>query len=263
MAAQAAGETQVRIKDRVALVTGSSRGIGAAIAERLAADGARVILHASRSADLANAVAGRIRDGGGTADVVLGDLAAGETATQVIQDAFAVHGALDILVCNAGAPLSGPVAGLEPAAIDAHLALNLRAVILAVSEYARLTRSEHGRVVLISSASAGHPVGNAALYSASKAAAECFIRSVAQELGGRGITLNSVQPGLTVTRELPDPSIADKVARWTALGRPGAPADIADIVAFLASDEARWLTGQTLAATGGAVTSATTIIAKG
>jgi 3-oxoacyl-[acyl-carrier protein] reductase len=253
----------MRIRDRIALVTGSSRGIGAAIAERLAADGARVILHASRSADLAETVAGRIRAAGGRADVILGDLADGDTATTVVRDAFAVHGALDILVCNAGAPLSGPVVGLEPAAVDAHLALNLRAVILAVSEYARLTQSEHGRVVLISSASAGHPVGNAALYSASKAAAECFIRSVAQELGPRGITLNSVQPGLTVTRELPDPSIAEKVARWTALRRPGAPDDIADIVAFLASDEARWLTGQTLAATGGAVTSATTIIAKG
>lgn len=252
----------MRLTGRTALVTGSSRGIGAAIAERLAADGAKVVLHASRSADLANAVAARIHEAGGTADVVLGDLAAGETALRVVQDAFAVHGALDILVCNAGAPLSGPATALEPAAIDAHLALNLRAVILLVSEYARLTRSGHGRVVLISSASAGHAVGNAALYSASKAAAECFIRSVAQELGERGITLNSVQPGLTVTRELPDPSIADKVARWTALRRPGQPQDIADVVAFLASDEGRWLTGVTLPATGGAVTSATTIIAK-
>jgi 3-oxoacyl-[acyl-carrier protein] reductase len=253
----------MRLDGRIALVTGSSRGIGAATAERLATDGARVILHASRSAELAGEVAARIRAAGGRADVVLGDLAQGETAIQVMKDAFAVHGALDILVCNAGAPLSGPVVGLEPAAIDAHLALNLRAVILLVSEYARLTQSKRGRVVLISSASAGHAVGNAALYSASKAAAECFIRSVAQELGERGITLNSVQPGLTITRELPDPSIADKVARWTALRRPGQPQDIADIVAFLASDDARWLTGQTLAATGGAVTSATTIIAKG
>jgi 3-oxoacyl-[acyl-carrier protein] reductase len=251
-----------RIKDRVALVTGSSRGIGAAIAARLAADGAKVILHASRSAELADGVAARVRDAGGTADVVLGDLAEGDAATNVVQDAFAVHGALDILVCNAGAPVSGPVTALEPAAIDAHLALNLRAVILQVSEYARLTQSEYGRVVLISSASAAHPVGNAALYSASKAAAECFIRSVAQELGPRGITLNSVQPGLTLSRDV-DPAICEKMSRWTALRRPGQPQDIADVVAFLASDEARWLTGVTLAATGGAVTSTTNVIMKG
>ncbi|MFA7604600.1 MAG: SDR family oxidoreductase [Novosphingobium sp.] len=251
----------MRIKDRTALVTGSSRGIGAAIAERLAADGARVILHASRSAELADQVAARIRAGGGTADVVLGDLAAGDTAAQVVRDAFAVHGALDILVCNAGAPASGPVVALEPAAIDAHLALNLRAVMLQVIEYARLTQSPHGRVVLISSASAAHPVGNAALYSAAKAAAECFVRSVAQELGERGITCNSVQPGLTLSREV-DPAICEKVARWTALGRPGQPQDIADVVAFLASDEARWLTGTTLPATGGLVTSTTNVLAK-
>ena len=252
----------MRIRDRVALVTGSSRGIGAAIARRLAADGANVVLHASRSAELADQVAATIRDAGGTADVVLGDLGAGETAIDVVQQAFAVHGALDILVCNAGAPVSGPVAALEPATIDAHLALNLRAVMLQTMEFARLTQSDHGRVVLISSASAGHPVGNAALYSASKAAAECFMRSVAQELGPRGITLNSVQPGLTLSREV-DQAICDKVARWTALGRPGQPEDIADVVAFLASDEARWLTGVTLAATGGAITSATNVLMKG
>jgi 3-oxoacyl-[acyl-carrier protein] reductase len=252
----------VRIKDRVALVTGSSRGIGAGIARRLAADGAKVILHASRSAELVDQVAADIRAAGGSADVVLGDLAEGEVAAQVVRDAFAVHGPLDILVCNAGAPVSGPVTGLEPAAIDAHLALNLRAVILQVIEYARLTTSDQGRVVLISSGSAAAPVGNAALYSAAKAAADGFIRSVAHELGERGITCNSVQPGLTLTREL-DPAISDKVARWNALRRPGQVEDIADVVAFLASDEARWLTGLALAANGGQVTSATTIIAKG
>ena len=252
----------MRINDRIALVTGSSRGIGAAIAERLAADGAKVVLHASQSAELANEVADRIRAAGGSADVVLGDLSQGEIAARVVQDAFAVHGALDILVCNAGAPISGPVTALDPEAVDAHLALNLRAVMLQTAEFARLTQSGHGRVVLISSASAAHPVGNAALYSASKAAAECFIRSGAQELGARGITCNSVQPGLTLSREV-DPAICDKVARWTALGRPGQPQDIADVVAFLASDEARWLTGVTLPATGGAVTSATNVIMKG
>lgn len=252
----------MRLMGRIALVTGSSRGIGAAIARRLAADGAKVILHASRSAELAEAVAAGIRDAGGSADIVLGDLAEGDTAAQVVRDAFAVHGALDILVCNAGAPISGPVTALEPAAIDRHLALNLRAPMLQTIEFARLTESDQGRVVLISSASASHPVGGAALYSASKAAAECFIRSVAQELGTRGITLNSVQPGLTLSREV-DPAICEKVARWTALGRAGRPEDIADVVAFLASDEARWLTGVTFPATGGAVTSATNVIMKG
>jgi 3-oxoacyl-[acyl-carrier protein] reductase len=249
------------LTDRVALVTGSSRGIGAAIAKRLAADGAKVILHASKSREKVQQVAESIRAAGGRAEIVLGELTDGDAAIQVVRDAFAVHGALDILVCNAGAPTSGPIVELDIAKIDHQLALNLRAVMLTTIEFARLTKSPHGRVVLISSASAAHPVGMAALYSASKAGAEAFIRSAAQELGERGITLNSVQPGMTASREVPD-EMARKVSHWTALRRIGQPEDIADVVAFLASDDARWLTGVTLAATGGMITSTTNILVK-
>ncbi len=249
------------LTDRVALVTGSSRGIGAAIAKRLAADGAKVILHASKSREKAQQVAESIRAAGGRADIVLGELTDGDAAIKVVRDAFAVHGALDILVCNAGAPTAGPIVELDIAMIDHQLALNLRAVMLTTIEFARLTKSPHGRVVLISSASAAHPVGTAALYSASKAGAEAFIRSAAQELGERGITLNSVQPGMTASREVPA-EMAKKVAHWTALRRIGQPEDIADVVAFLASDDARWLTGVTLAATGGMITSTTNILVK-
>jgi len=250
----------MRLEGRVALVTGSSRGIGAAIARRLAADGAKVVLHASRSAETVEEVAKTIRDAGGSADIVLGDVAVGENAAQVVRDAFAVHGALDILVCNAGAPLSGSIVEQDDATIDANLALNLRAVILGVREFARLTTSEHGRVVLISSASASQPSCGGAVYSAAKAGAEGFIRSAAQELGPRGITLNSVEPGMTLSRGAPQEMI-DKIAGWTALRRVGMPDDIADIVAFLASDEGRWLTGLTIPATGGQIASATTIFA--
>jgi 3-oxoacyl-[acyl-carrier protein] reductase len=252
----------MRLANRIAFVTGSSRGIGAGIAQRLAADGAKLILHASKGGERIEAVAERIRTAGGSAAVVTGDLTIGEVASQVVRDAFAVHGALDILVCNAGAPASGPAIELDAATIDRNIALNLRAVMLSTIEFAKLTRSPHGRVVLISSASAAHSVEGAALYSAAKAGAEAFIRCVAQELGQRGITLNSVQPGMTASREVP-PGMAEKVARWTALRRIGAPDDIADIVAFLSSDEARWLTGATIPATGGQITSATNILSKG
>jgi len=252
----------MRLTDRIAFVTGSSRGIGAGIAKRLAADGAKLVLHASKGGESVQEVAKSIRTAGGSADVVVGELTAGDGASRVVREAFAVHGALDILVCNAGAPASGPIVELDIATIDRNLALNLRAVMLSTIEFAKLTRSPYGRVVLISSASAAHPVAGSALYSAAKAGAEAFIRCAAQELGERGITLNSVQPGLTASRPVP-PEIAEKVTRWTALRRPGEPADIADIVAFLASDEARWLTGVTLAATGGLITSTSNIIAKG
>ena len=109
-------------------------------------------------------------------------------------------------------------------------------------------------------ASASQPACGGAVYSAAKAGAEGFIRSAAQELGERGITLNSVEPGMTLSREAPQAAV-DKIAGWTALRRVGMPEDIADIVAFLASDEARWLTGLTIPATGGQVASATTIFA--
>jgi 3-oxoacyl-[acyl-carrier protein] reductase len=252
----------MRLTDRIAFVTGSSRGIGAGIAKRLAADGAKLVLHASKGGDKVQDVAASIRAKGGSADVVTGDLTIGDAARQVVRDAFDVHGALDILVCNAGAPASGPIVELDSAMIDGHLALNLRAAMLSIIEFAQLTNSPHGRVVLISSASAAHPVAGAALYSAAKAGAEAFVRCAAQELGERGITLNSVQPGMTASRTVL-PEMAEKVSRWTALRRVGTPDDIADIVAFLASDEARWLTGVTLAATGGQITSATNIISKG
>lgn len=251
----------MRLAGRVAFVTGSSRGIGAAIAHRLAADGAKLVLHSRGDPTRANAVAEEIRSGGGSADVVTGNLIEGETAARVVQDAFAVHGALDILVCNAGGGESGLAVDKSVEAIDRILALNLRAVILSTIEFARLTQSPHGRVVLISSGSATHPAYGATIYAAAKAGAEAFMRSVAQELGERGITLNTVAPGTTRTEMIAGQSWPDKIPKWAALKRIGEPEDIADIVAFLASDDARWLTGVTMAANGGLITTAANILA--
>lgn len=250
-----------RLPGRVALVTGSSQGIGRAIALRLAADGARVIVHA-RGAEKAEAVAAEIRAAGGVADVVLGDLAEGETATAVVERAFAVHGALDVLVLNAGGGKGGRVVDQSVAAIDAVLALNLRATMLATIAFARLTQSDQGRIVFISSGMATHAAPGVAVGAAAKAGAECFMRSVAQELGARGITCNSVAPGCTRTEMIAGQTWPERVPPWTALGRLGEPDDIADVVAFLASHEARWLTGLTIAANGGLVTTAANILAR-
>lgn len=251
----------MRLAGRVALVTGSSRGIGAAIARKLAADGAKVVLHA-RGPDKAEAVAETIRAAGGTADIVLGDLAAGEAAGDLVRQAFAIHGALDILVCNAGGGKGGLAVDQTPAAIDAAIALNLRATMLATIAFAQLAQSAHGRVVFISSGMATHAAPGVSIAAAAKAGAECFIRSVAQELGPRGITCNSVAPGCTRTEMIAGQSWPDQVPPWTALRRLGEPEDIADVVAFLASDEARWLTGLTIAANGGLVTTAANILAR-
>ncbi|RZK00099.1 MAG: SDR family oxidoreductase [Novosphingobium sp.] len=251
----------MRIKDRVALVTGSSQGIGKAIALKLAQDGGRIVVHA-RGAEKAEAVAAEIRAAGGVADVVLGDLAEGDTATRIVQEAYAIHGALDILVLNAGGGSSGRATDLSVEAIDRVLAFNLRATILATTEYARLTQSPHGRVVFISSGMATHAAPGVSVGAAAKAGSETFLRSVAQELGERGITCNSVAPGCTRTEMIAGQTWPDQVPPWTALRRLGQPEDIADVVAFLASDEARWLTGLTIAANGGLVTTAANILAR-
>jgi 3-oxoacyl-[acyl-carrier protein] reductase len=257
----------MKLNGRVALVTGSSRGIGAAIAKRLAADGAKVILHASATRERAEDVARAIRDGGGSADIVIGDLAGRETPARIVGEAFAVHGALDILVNNAAVMVPSPVAAPNIATIDLELAVNVRAVILATAEFARLTQSPHGRVINISSIAGTHGSYGRSVYSAAKGAMEAYTRAAALELGERGITINAVQPGTTKTEVLEQTeasegrSWSDIVSRWTALRRLGRPEDIADVVAFLASDDARWLTGITLAATGGAVTAGSTIAA--
>jgi len=251
-----------RLAGRVAFVTGSSRGIGAAIARRLAADGASVVLHARESRDKAEAVASDIREAGGTADIVMGDVTEGETASDLVREAFDIHGALDILVSNAGGGKGGLITDQPVDAIDSILALNLRSTILATAEFARLTESEHGRVVFISSGMATHGAPGVSVGAAAKAGAEGFMRSMAQELGPRGITCNSVAPGCTRTEMIAGQTWPHQVPPWTALRRLGEPDDIADVVAFLASDEARWLTGLTLAANGGLITTAANILAR-
>ena len=252
----------MRLAGLTALVTGSSRGIGAAIARRLAADGARLILHASKDPARANLIADEIRAQGGSAAVVLGDLTEGESASHVVAEAFACHGALDILVLNAGGGSSGRIEDLTTDTIDRVLALNLRATILAAAEFARLSQSTQGRIIFISSGMATHGAPGVSVGAAAKAGSESFMRSLAQELGPRGITCNSVAPGCTRTEMIAGQSWPDAVPPWTALRRLGEPEDIADVVAFLASDEARWLTGLTLAANGGLITTAANILAR-
>ncbi len=250
----------MRLDGRIAMVTGSSRGIGAAIARRLAADGAKLILHASSDPARAEDVAESIRADGGSADIVLGDLTTSEAPVRIVSEAFAVHGALDILVCSAGGGSGGMIVDHDVEKIDRGIALNMRAGLLSTAEYARLTKSPYGRVIMISSNAATHGAPAVSIYAAAKAGLESFARAAAQELGERGITVNSVAPGPTRTDMVNNAGWFDKVGAWAALRRAGRPDHIADVVAFLASDEARWLTGLTLQATGGQITTAANLM---
>jgi 3-oxoacyl-[acyl-carrier protein] reductase len=206
-------------------------------------------------------VAEKIRSDGGAADVVTGDLEREDVPVRIVREAVERHGALDILVCNAGGGGGGLVVDQTPEIVRRILDFNLRAVLLSIAEFARLTRSQHGRVVFISSGTATHGGFGSSLYAAAKAGAEGYLRSAAHELGERGITLDTVAPGMIQTDMVGDRPTPETVRRFAALGRVGEPEDIADIVSFLVSDDARWLTGATLPASGGQISSAANILA--
>ena len=252
----------MRLAGRVALVTGSSRGIGAAIARKLASEGASVVLHARSDRARCESLAQTLRGNGVTAYVVTGDLSDNGTAEDVVRSAFSFEGKLDILVFNAGGGKGGMAIDQTSADIDRTIQLNLLSTIRGAAEFSRLTQSLSGRVIYISSGIATNAAPGASISAAAKAGSEAFIRCLAQELGPRGITCNSVAPGCTRTEMIAGQAWPDQVPPWTALGRLGEPEDIADIVAFLASDDARWLTGTTIPANGGLVTTAANILAR-
>ncbi|KAG9663102.1 hypothetical protein KCU64_g1538, partial [Aureobasidium melanogenum] len=236
---------------KVALVTGSSRGIGAAIALRLASHGADVVINYVSSASAAEEVANRTRS-------------FGVRAFAIKADAIAEFGKLDIVMSNSGIEHFGELAEILPEDIDRVLGVNVKAQFM-VAQQAFKYLGDNGRLVLISSVSAVMGFPNHALYSASKAAIQGMVRSLAWDFGKRNITVNCIAPGGIKTDMYAEAaanyipggdkmSIEDidaKVSQWSPLGRPGFPDDIAGVVALLASEEAQWITGQTMHVNGG------------
>lgn len=245
-----------KLEGKVALVTGAGRGIGSGIASRLAADGAHVIINFGRSEDRAKGLAERIIAAGGSASTVGADL----SDMAQIDGMFAALAdrkvKLDILVNNAGGG-SGGMPRLTDLKLDEYeytFALNTRAVFF-VTQHAVAIMNDGGRVISLSSSSTTTRQPGLSAYAGSKAAIEAFARIWATELAPRKITVNCLLPGIVNTDLIKDnipPELALKYGAAVPLGRMGEPEDIADVVAFLASDDARWITGQNLAVTGGA-----------
>jgi 3-oxoacyl-[acyl-carrier protein] reductase len=245
--------TGERLKGKVAIVTGASRGIGAAIAERLARDGASVVVNYVDSADKAAAVVRRIEGGGGRAAAVQADVGKAAEVQRLFDESAKRFGKVDILVNNAGVPLYKMVAEITEAEFDRILATNVKGVFLTCKQAAR-GMADGGRIINVSSSVTGLMLPTYVAYAATKGAVEQMTRHLAQELGRRGITVNAVSPGPTDTELFGEgkPEIArQQFAQMAALGRLGQPADIADVVTFLAGDEARWITGQNLRVNGG------------
>jgi 3-oxoacyl-[acyl-carrier protein] reductase len=235
---------------RSAVVTGGSRGIGRAIVERLVRDGATVTFSYVRDHDAAQAV---LAATDGRARAVRCDLADGAAITALFDTAEQTAGGLDIVVNNAAVAVVGAIGQTTDEEYDRVMGVNTRGAFLVLREAARRLR-EGGRIVTISTLNTVVRGAGIALYAASKAAVEQFTAVAAYELGGRGITANTVSPGATDTDMLRSVNTDEQLTRtaaMTPLGRLGDPADVADVVAFLVGPDGRWITGQNIRATGG------------
>lgn len=247
------------LKGKIALVTGASRGIGQAIARRLANHGATVGVHYNTGADQAQATVADIAVAGGAAFAIQGDLSARNGAAVLAQRFRAElkerYGspAFDILVNNAGVGKRATIEEISEDDFDLVLQTNLKSPFFLIKALMGDLR-DGGRIINISSMGTRSAYPTMAVYAPAKAGLEALGRSLAVHLGGRGITVNSVMPGATATdmnTAARDPVASKAVAATIALGRVGQPGDIAGVVAFLASSEGGWVTGQQIDASGG------------
>jgi 3-oxoacyl-[acyl-carrier protein] reductase len=242
------------LQGKTAIVTGGSRGIGRAIAERLGRDGASVVVNYRSNREAAELVVKTIKDAGGQAVTAAADVATAQGVAALFEAARLEFGGVDIVVNNAAIFVGGPVEYISEADFDRLFAVNVKGVYFAAQQAAQYLR-DGGRVINVS---AGVPKGGQpflGVYAASKAAVDALTRSLAHALGSRGITVNAVAPGPTDTDMLAPEARAglDELIRSTPLGRLGQPADIAGVVAFLAGPDSGWVTGQSIHADGGAV----------
>ncbi len=236
---------------KIALVTGASRGIGRAIALRLGRAGASVVISDVANADQAGAAVAAIEAGGGRAKAIPADISRPADVARLFQQAEEHFGGLDIVVNVAGTYLSKPLVEVSEAEFDHIFGSDAKGTFFVLQEAARRVR-DGGRIINISSAQTVVASPNQSVYAGSKAAVEQFGRALAQELGGRQITVNNVLPGPTQTEGLQLPEeVREMSIQHTPLGRLGQPEDIAEVVGFLASPAARWMTGQNVRATGG------------
>jgi 3-oxoacyl-[acyl-carrier protein] reductase len=243
------------LRGKIAIVTGGSGGIGSVICERLSAEGASVVVHYSGHEDAAKQVVQHIEAHNGKAIAVQADLSQSDRVAALFDRTEQQFGAPDILVNLAGIRLIGAIAGMDDDAFDKTFGLNAKGAFFCMREAARRFNN-NGRIVNISSGLVVRPPAGYGLYVGSKAAVEHMSKVLSIELGDRGITVNSVSPGPTATDELKnslDESKAAAAAAQSPFNRIGQPDDIANVVAFVVSEQCSWITGHTFQANGGYV----------
>jgi 3-oxoacyl-[acyl-carrier protein] reductase len=240
---------------KVAIVTGASRGIGAAIAERLAGDGMTVVVNYAGNAAPAEELVRNIEAAGGHAVSAQADVSNVAAVARLFDSAEAAFGGVDILVNNAGIMTLAPLADSDDALFDSQIAVNLKGSFNTMREAAKRLR-DGGRIVNFSSSLTGLLMPTYGVYAATKAAVEAMTTILAKEMRGRGITVNAVAPGPTATRLFLDgkpQDLIDRLAKAAPLERLGTPEDIAAAVSFLVGPDGGWINGQTLRANGGII----------
>lgn len=246
-----------KLTGKVAVVTGASKGIGAAIAKQLAADGARVVVNYATSREGANKVVKEITDAGGDAIAVGASIPNEGDIEKLFAETRKVYGKLDILVNNAGVYAFAPLENVTVDEYRRQYDTNVLGLLLITKAALPYFPKEGGSVVNVSSVASTLAPPAASVYSSTKAAVDTITKSLAKELAARKIRVNAVNPGLVITEGLQAAGIAGSdfekgAVATTPLGRAGQPEDIAPPVSFLASDEARWITGETILVSGGA-----------
>ena len=246
-----------RLSGKTAVVTGASKGIGAGIAKGLAAEGAAVVVNYASSKDGADRVVADIKAKGGKAIAVQGDVAKAADVKKIFAETKQAFGRLDILVNNAGVYYSFlPLEEVTEEDFHRHFNVNVLGLLLATREAAKLFGDEGGSVINIGSAVTELNSPNTVVYTATKGAVDAVTRVLAKELGPRKIRVNSINPGLVDTEGTHAMGVIGndfekQFVAQTPLGRTGRPEDIAPVAVFLASDESRWVTGDTLVVSGG------------
>jgi 3-oxoacyl-[acyl-carrier protein] reductase len=234
-----------RLSDKVAIVTGASKGIGAGIATAFGAEGARVAVNYSSDREGAERVAQAITDNGGEAIAVGADVSKAADVARLFKEVDSAFGRLDVLVNNAGVFRFGAIAEITEERFHLHYNINVLGTILTVQEAIKRFGADGGSIINLSSIVGSHPVAGALLYASTKAAIETLTRGLALELGPRKIRVNAIAPF--------EGGAGAVLAGKTPLGRLGRVTDIAPLAVFLASDESAWITGEVIRAAGGLV----------
>ncbi len=245
-----------KLDQKVAIVTGASKGIGAGIARQLADEGAAVVVNYASSKIGADKLVEEIKGKGGKALAIQADLSNGKDIERLFEEAYKAFGRLDILVNNAGIYEFLPLEEVTEEHFHKHFNLNVLGLVLSIKEAAKRFSKEGGSIINISSVASTYAPATGSVYSGTKAAVDTITKSLAKELGPRKIRVNAINPGMVHTEGFASAGFEKSefrtfVESQTPLGRIGKPEDIAPTAVFLASDDSAWITGETFVISGG------------